>query len=224
MTIKSSSAPRDFSYNPPDTPLDVVFADEHVLVLNKPSGLLTVAGKTQDLSDCLESRAQRAYPTARIVHRLDKDTSGLIVLGLSAQAHAHLGLQFEKRQTSKQYHALIWGQPEQDEGLIDLPIATDWPNRPKQHVSHERGRVAQTLWSVMDRSEPVRIEMHPHTGRTHQLRVHMAHLGHPILGDNLYAHEEALNAAPRLCLHAHALSFFHPVYGTRLNLTSETPF
>jgi len=219
-----SGRPRDFVYAPPDTPLDIVHVDEDILVLSKPSGLLTVAGKTEDLADCLEARANTVFPGARPVHRLDKDTSGLIVFARTPEALAHIGLQFEKRQTSKTYQALVWGRPSEDSGLVDQPLRADWPNRPKQHICAEGGRPAQTEWQVIDRSDPVRVQLRPKTGRTHQLRVHMAFLGHPILGDNLYAHTDALVASARLCLHACALSFAHPTSGMALDFSSQTPF
>jgi tRNA pseudouridine32 synthase / 23S rRNA pseudouridine746 synthase len=216
--------PRDFVYAPPDSPLDIVHVDEEILVLDKPSGLLTVAGKTEDLADCLEARANAAFPGARPVHRLDKDTSGLIVFARTPEALTHIGLQFEKRWTSKTYQALIWGQPSEESGLVDRPLKADWPNRPKQCISAEGGRPAQTEWRVIDRSNPVRLLLRPLTGRAHQLRIHMAFLGHPILGDNLYAHAAALMASARLCLHASTLSFVHPSKGTTLLFRSETPF
>ncbi len=224
MSDKAPGRPRDFVYAPPDSPLDIVYVDDEILVLNKPSGLLAVAGNREDLADCLEARANAAFPGARPVHRLDKDTSGLIVFARTPDALAHIGLQFEKRRTRKTYQALIWGQPSKDSGLIDQPLKTDWPNRPKQCVSAEGGRPAQTEWCVMDRSSPVRVQLRPLTGRSHQLRVHMAFLGHPILGDNLYAPTAALNASARLCLHACTLSFVHPTKGTTLQFSSQTPF
>lgn len=222
----TGSAPRPFAYNPPPAgELPVLFADTHVLVLDKPSGLLTVPGNRPERADCLESRTRVDFPTARIIHRLDMDTSGVIVLGLTAAAHAHIGLQFEKRQTRKRYEALVWGQMDGAEGRVDQPLITDWPNRPKQHIDPERGRPAQTDWRVIDTaSDQTRVELTPLTGRSHQLRVHMAHLGHPILGDNLYAHADALDAAPRLCLHAQWLEFTHPDSGDCVRFESPVPF
>lgn len=224
MSDAATGRPRDFIYAPPGSPLDVVHVDEEILVLNKPSGLLTVAGNAENLADCLESRANATFPGARPVHRLDKDTSGLIVFARTPAALAYIGLQFEKRQTNKTYQALVWGQPSEESGLVDQPLKTDWPNRPKQCICAKGGRPAQTEWRVMDRSNSVRLLLRPLTGRTHQLRVHMAFLGHPILGDNLYAHTAALNASARLCLHACTLSFAHPSKGTTLQFSSETPF
>ncbi len=216
--------PRDFVYAPPSTPYGIFYVDEAILVLDKPSGLLTVAGKTEDLADCLESRVNAAFPGARPVHRLDKDTSGLIVFARTPELLAHIGLQFERRQTRKTYQALVWGQPSEEAGFIDQPLKSDWPNRPKQRICVQGGRPAQTEWRIIDRSDRARILLRPLTGRTHQLRVHMAFLGHPILGDNLYAHEPALNASSRLCLHAGTLDFVHPSNGTTLQFSSETPF
>jgi len=220
------SRPRPFVYNPPKPgPLPIVHIDGHILVLEKPAGLLTVAGKTPDLADCLEARAKQDHPSARIIHRLDKDTSGLIVLGLTHQAHAHIGLQFEKRQTQKRYIAHVWGAVTEASGRIDQPIITDWPNRPKQHIDHENGRSAITDWQVLETTDQhSRIQLVPLTGRTHQLRVHMAYLGHPILGDNLYAPEEALVASDRLCLHAETLDFAHPETGELLSFHSSADF
>lgn len=218
--------PRPFNYDPPtNPPLSVIYHDSDILVLDKQSGLLTVAGKTADLADCLEIRAQNQFPGARIVHRLDKDTSGVIILGLTAKAHANLGLQFEKRQTRKTYIARIWGHTEADSGRIDKPIITDWPNRPKQKIDFDRGRNAITDWEVLAREpDATRLLLKPLTGRTHQLRVHMLDLGHPILGDNLYAPQEALQAAPTLQLHAQSLSLTHPTNGKARTFESPCPF
>ena len=218
--------PRPFHYAPPTDPfLSIVHCDDDVLVLDKPCGLLTVAGKSAELSDCLELRARQQFPGALIVHRLDKDTSGVLVLGRNPAAHANLGLQFEKRQTQKIYIARVWGHLKADRGRVDAPIATDWPNRPKQHVDHENGRSAVTDWEVIAR-EPgaTLVRLIPLTGRSHQLRVHLLHLGHPILGDNLYAHDEALEAAPRLQLHAHSLAFTHPVTELPCSFSVSCPF
>lgn len=202
-----------------------MFADDQILVLDKPSGLLTVPGKPVEHADCLESRAREAFPEARIVHRLDMDTSGVIVLAMTAHAHRHLGLQFEKRQTRKEYEALVWGEVAAETGRIDQPIITDWPNRPRQMIDHERGRSAVTDWQVVAREHGMtRVRLKPLTGRSHQLRVHMDHLGHPILGDNLYAHDPAFEARERLCLHAKELGFRHPAGGEEMNFSSPVPF
>jgi len=219
-------APRPFIYNPPAKPfLSVVFYDDDILVLNKASGLLSVAGNRPELADCLEGRAKEKFPSAKIIHRLDKDTSGLIVLGLNAISHAHIGLQFEKRQTKKEYIARVWGRVSQQEGQIDEPIITDWPNRPKQMIDYERGRSAITNWKILQyEGEYTRLLLRPVTGRSHQLRLHLLHIGHPILGDNLYAHDEALVVASRLQLHAGFLSFIHPKTGKKCEFELDCPF
>lgn len=221
-----SGPPRPFHYAPPSEPwLCVVHRDDDLLVLAKPSGLLCVPGKPAEHADCLETRAREAFPGAMTVHRLDKDTSGVIVMGLNRKAHANLSLQFEKRETEKSYIARVWGQVAADTGRIDLPIACDWPNRPKQRVDHETGRPARTDWEVVDREEKAtRLRLRPATGRSHQLRVHMLSLGHPILGDTFYAHDEAFAAAERLQLHAEWLRFRHPSDGREMNFTVECPF
>lgn len=222
----TTPGPRPFDYAPPPAgDLPVIHADAHILVLDKPSGLLTVPGNRPERADCLESRARRDFPEARIVHRLDMDTSGVIVLALTASVHKHIGLQFEKRRTAKTYEALVWGEMSDDEGRVDQPIITDWPNRPKQMIDHERGRPAITDWRVLDSGDGItRVELTPLTGRSHQLRLHMAFLGHPVLGDNLYAHEDALAARPRLCLHARSLGFTHPATGEPVSFESPLPF
>ncbi|WP_299348590.1 RluA family pseudouridine synthase [uncultured Maritalea sp.] len=216
----------DFVYAPPTDPfLDVIHQDDEILVLNKPSGLLTVPGKAAEHADCLEARAQSKFPTSRIVHRLDMDTSGVVIMAMNPEAHRHLGLQFERRHTAKSYVADVFGKVEGDDGTVDLPLRCDWPNRPKQMVDHEQGRNAQTNWSVLERNENwTRMELTPITGRSHQLRVHMLALGHPILGDRFYASGEALDAADRLRLHALSLTVHHPRGGERVTFEAELPF
>ncbi|WP_417687095.1 RluA family pseudouridine synthase [Roseibium sp.] len=218
--------PEPFVYAPPQEPfLEVLYADEHLLVVDKPSGLLSVPGKAAEHSDCIEARAQSLYPQARIVHRLDMDTSGVMVLAMNAQALRHLGLQFERRKTAKMYIADVWGEVDGDAGEIDLPLRCDWPNRPKQMVCHEHGRKATTRWQVESRqSLTTRVHLFPETGRSHQLRVHMLNLGHPILGDRFYAHGEALDAADRLRLHADTLTLHHPDTGERVTFQAPCPF
>jgi tRNA pseudouridine32 synthase/23S rRNA pseudouridine746 synthase len=218
--------PQSYDYRPPMEPyLSVVHVDDDILVLDKPSGLLSVAGKDPALADCLAARAAERYPGARIVHRLDKDTSGVMVLGLSKRAISGLGIQFEKRQTKKAYVARVWGDIAGDSGRVDLPLATDWENKPRQRVDFEHGRPAQTDWTVLDREGGVtRVKLVPRTGRTHQLRVHMLAIGHPILGDAFYATGAARSAAGRLQLHAEELSFAHPADGRMADFIVPAPF
>jgi tRNA pseudouridine32 synthase/23S rRNA pseudouridine746 synthase len=164
-------------------------------------------------------------PDTKVVHRLDKDTSGLLLLAFDKAALGALGSQFEHRRVEKYYVARVWGEVAGEDGLIDLPLATDWENKPRQRVDHERGRASQTRWQVLER-EPgaTRLKLIPLTGRTHQLRVHMQAIGHPILGDSFYATGDALAAADRLQLHAEVLGFFHPADGAWRQLLAPAPF
>ncbi|WDR04251.1 pseudouridine synthase [Devosia algicola] len=222
----SDPLPTMLDYNPPLEPyLNVVHVDDHILVLDKPSGLLSVSGRHPSLWDCLEYRARKQYPTAGMVHRLDKDTSGVIVMALNKRAHAGIGIQFEKRLTTKRYIARVWGDMEADNGLVDLPLATDWQYKPRQRVDHEGGRPSRTEWTVIDREGGVtRVQLHPLTGRTHQLRVHMKAIGHVILGDAFYAQGDPLTAADRLQLHAEQIGIDHPITGEPCNFVVPCPF
>ncbi len=211
-------------YKPPQEPLDILHHDHELLLVNKPSGLLSVPGKGEHLADCLISRVQEAFPEALLVHRLDMDTSGVMVFGLTPHAQRHLGKQFEKRQTKKTYVARVWGHMAEKTGEVDLPLIVDWPNRPLQMVCHETGKPAQTEWRVMRKGEnETRVRLYPRTGRSHQLRVHMLALGHPILGDPFYAKEDAL-AYPRLMLHAESLRLRHPDGGKGMQFSAKAPF
>lgn len=214
-----------FRYSPPKGKISVLYRDDDIIVLDKPSGLLSVPGKGEAHRDCVEARIRADHPEARIVHRLDMDTSGLLVMAMNGAAHRHLGLQFERRHVEKTYQARVWGEIATESGAIDLPLRCDWPNRPRQMVDPENGRPAHTRWRVLAQDGmTTRLLLFPKTGRSHQLRVHMLALGHPILGDNLYAHERALEAADRLCLHAESLAFFHPSGGRRLAFHAKCPF
>jgi len=211
-------------YAPPDGPLDILYEDAEVLGVNKPAGLLSVPGKGPHLADCLLSRVQAVFPHALLVHRLDRDTSGVMVFALSAHAQRHLGLQFEKRHLKKTYVARVWGAPPENEGEVDLPLCVDWPNRPKQHVDYENGKPAQTAWKVLKRQgETTRMRLMPLTGRSHQLRVHMLEIGHPILGDPFYATGPAA-AFERLMLHAEELKLRSPADGQWIRLRQKAPF
>lgn len=204
-----------FQYQPPQTPyLDIIYQDNDILVVNKPSGLLSVPGKATEHWDCLEYRVKLVLPTARIVHRLDMATSGVMVLALHADAQRALNKQFQLRQTHKQYIARVTGRVAADQGTICLPLICDWPNRPRQMVCYQRGKASVTHYQVLERSEDVtRLRLTPVTGRSHQLRVHMQMLGHAILGDKFYAGPKAFAAAERLQLHAETLSLQHPSTG-----------
>lgn len=211
-------------YNPPQDPLDILHDDHELLVVNKPSGLLSVPGKGEHLADCMMSRIQAAFPQALLVHRLDRDTSGVMVFALTPHAQRHLGLQFEKRMTRKTYVARVWGHLEPKTGEVDLPLIVDWPNRPLQKVCHETGKPAQTEWRVQRYGEnESRVRLMPKTGRSHQLRLHMLALGHPILGDPFYATGPALEF-PRLMLHSEELRVKHPDGGRTMTFRAKAPF
>ena len=212
-------------YRPPDSPLEIVHRDPELLVVCKPSGLLSVPGKGEHLADCLSARVLSAFPEARVVHRLDRDTSGLVVFALTPAAQRNLGRQFEKRTVSKTYIARVHGRVGERTGTLDLPLVVDWPNRPRQKVCHATGRAAVTDWRVQSYQEDAtRIRLMPLTGRSHQLRVHMLSLGHPILGDRLYGSEEVASAADRLQLHATRLKLRHPAGGAWMTFASPAPF
>ena len=214
----------DDFYNPPQDPLVILHDDHEVLLVDKPSGLLSVPGKGEHLADCLIARVQAAFPQALLVHRLDRDTSGVIIFALTPHAQRHLGLQFEKRMTKKTYIARVWGEVAERTGTIDLPMIVDWPNRPLQMICHETGKQAQTDWRVLrSKGKETRIRLMPKTGRSHQLRVHMLALGHPILGDPFYATGPARDY-PRLMLHSETLQFRHPDGGQGTRITAKAPF
>lgn len=210
-------------YDPPREPLRILHEDHEVVVVDKPAGLLTVPGKGPHLADCLIERVRRVFPTVLLVHRLDRDTSGVIAFALTPLAQRHLGWQFEGRSTKKAYVARLWGEVEEPEGVVDLPLRVDWPNRPKQVVAPD-GKPAVTRWRRLKRGRgETRVRLHPETGRSHQLRVHMAALGHPILGDPFYAEGPARDF-PRLMLHSESLSFRHPDGGRSMTVTAPAPF
>lgn len=213
-----------FVYAPPAGPVRLMHVDDDILVACKPAGLLSVPGRGEDRTDCLIERLRQTFSSALLVHRLDLDTSGLIVLALNQRAQAHLGRQFEARRVSKRYVALVAGVPAQASGRIELPLIVDWPNRPRQKVCHQTGRPARTDWRVLRRQGgQARMQLKPVTGRSHQLRVHMQALGHPILGDPLYAAGGAADH-PRLMLHAETLRLAHPATGVMLSFHSKAPF
>ncbi|MCG3268593.1 pseudouridine synthase [Yoonia sp. I 8.24] len=211
-------------YNPPQDPLVILHDDHEVVLVDKPSGLLSVPGKGEHLADCLMARVKAVFPTALLIHRLDRDTSGVMIFALTPHAQRHLGLQFEKRQTKKTYVARVWGEMTEKAGTVDLPLIVDWPNRPLQMVDHENGRQAVTDWRVQRKGNgETRVRLMPKTGRSHQLRVHMLALGHPILGDPFYAEGPARDY-PRLMLHSETFQFRHPDGGQGMRITAKCPF
>lgn len=213
-----------FHYDPPPGPPRVLHADGAILIVNKPEGLLSVPGRGEDRADCLINRLRADYPDVLLVHRLDLDTSGIMVFALTKAAQGGLGKQFEARSVKKVYVARLHGEMAQATGTVDLPLIVDWPNRPRQHVNHDTGRPAVTDWQVIAVGQgETRVHLMPRTGRSHQLRVHMAELGHPILGDSLYA-TGAARAHPRLMLHAESLCLRHPDTGASLTVSAPCPF
>jgi tRNA pseudouridine32 synthase/23S rRNA pseudouridine746 synthase len=207
----------------------LVYVDEHVLVLDKPAGLLAVPGRGADKQDCLSSRALRLWPDARVVHRLDMATSGLFLMARGLHMQRALGRAFEQREVDKRYEAVVSGKlaAPGERGRIDLPLAADWPNRPLQKVDAVHGRPSVTDWEVLSYdagADSTRVALSPLTGRSHQLRVHLRAIGHPMLGDALYAPPEVCARAPRLLLHAAGLRLAHPATGEPLVLQSAVPF
>jgi tRNA pseudouridine32 synthase/23S rRNA pseudouridine746 synthase len=214
----------DFTYAPPDVPLRILHEDAQIVVVEKPAGLLSVPGRGEDRADSLINRLRGPFPQVLLVHRLDLDTSGVMVFALTKAAQANLGRQFEARTVRKVYVARLAGHLEPREGRVDLPLIVDWPNRPRQHVNHETGRPAQTDWRVVRHEDgTTRVRLMPVTGRSHQLRVHMAEIGHPILGDPLYA-TGAARDFPRLMLHAESLRLRHPETGRSMTFSAPAPF
>jgi tRNA pseudouridine32 synthase/23S rRNA pseudouridine746 synthase len=212
---------------PPDTGLDILYEDADLLALNKPAGLLSVPGRGADKQDSLASRVQAEFPQAMIVHRLDMETSGLMLMARSPDMHRLLNEQFAKRQVHKRYVAVVDGLPPSVQGVIDLPLLTDWPNRPRQKVDFLQGKASQTRYRLLSHCASnltSRLALEPVTGRSHQLRVHLQYLGHPILGDRLYAPPEALAKAGRLLLHAESLRLLHPRQRRPLSLRCPVDF
>ncbi len=217
-------------YSPPTRPwVSTIYEDAALVICDKPSGLLSVPGRPEHHKDCLLDRLREIFGEMYIVHRLDMATSGLIVYARTKPAQAALGRQFEQRQVDKIYEARIFGHPKDDAGHIDFPLIKDWPNRPKQKICHETGKPSLTRWRVQRRFEQngipfTDVTLLPETGRSHQLRVHMHAIGHPILGDELYGTEESLSSSPRLLLHASKLTLTHPESGEKIVTHSEKPF
>jgi tRNA pseudouridine32 synthase/23S rRNA pseudouridine746 synthase len=205
----------------------VLYVDDDLLAVDKPSGLLAVPGRGVDKQDCVAARAQVGWPDALVVHRLDMATSGLMLLARGIGMQRTLSRWFAQRQVVKRYVAVVAGQLDAASGCIDLPIAADWPQRPLQKVDDTHGKPALTHWRVLHRDlneDTTRVELQPVTGRTHQLRVHLQAIGHPILGDALYAPEDVCLRADRLLLHACELELPHPGHSGLLALRSEVPF
>jgi tRNA pseudouridine32 synthase/23S rRNA pseudouridine746 synthase len=210
---------------------NLIYEDSALLVFNKPSGLLSVPGKGPEKADCLRTRVQQVYPEALTVHRLDMSTSGILLMARSPELHRALSMAFANREVEKRYVAVVAGQmaqdPTQEWRMIDLPIATDWINRPLQKIDASEGKSSQTRYKIVSYDvelNATRVDLAPITGRTHQLRVHLQALGHPILGDHLYGGSEIQAKAPRLMLHASTLAIKHPVSGEQMRWKVDADF
>lgn len=216
------------SYRPPALAHpEVLYIDDHLIIVNKPAGLLSVPGRGEDKKDCLLSRIQLNYPEALTVHRLDMVTSGIMLFARSKQIHAALSKLFEHREIKKEYTAIVDGIITNPNGKIDLPLITDWPNRPKQKVDFESGKASLTHYTVLsiDSSQLMtRLKLEPVTGRSHQLRVHLLSIGHVIIGDELYAEPKIAEKSSRLLLHANRLAFTHPETDLVLDIECKAPF
>lgn len=208
--------------------LTLLLADGQLVAVDKPAGMLSVPGRGPERADCAASRVQAVWPDALIVHRLDMGTSGVLVFGRGAVPQRTLSIAFAERRVDKRYLAIVAGSPAADEGTVELPLICDWPNRPRQMVDHERGKPSTTHWRVLERAADgttTRVELIPLTGRSHQLRVHMQAIGHPIVGDELYAPPDVQALAPRLLLHAECLTLPHPAdAGRTVILRAPCPF
>lgn len=214
-----------FIYHPPSLPwLDIRYVDEHIVIINKPSGLLSNPGIAAHTHDCALTRLQQMYAEVHLVHRLDCDTSGVMVFARSKMAEIHLKKQFEGRDMQKTYVALVQGDVQNSRGEINAPLLADPQRRPLQKVDAS-GKKAQTYYEVLEHSaRHSRLLLKPVTGRTHQLRVHLQHIGHTILGDNFYGDADCQAAAPRLCLHAQSLAFTHPHSAIHMLFTVDADF
>lgn len=212
-------------YAPAPGPVCYIHCDAHLILIDKPSGLLSVPGRGADKADCAITRVQAEFPDALTVHRLDMATSGLLMMARSKEMQRALSGLFERGEVEKCYLADVWGTPQPASGEIDLPLITDWPRRPLQKVDPEIGKPSRTLYETLSvTAGTARLKLTPLTGRSHQLRVHLAAIGHPILGDEFYASGEALAARPRLALHAAKLAFAHPEKGERMEFEAPCPF
>ena len=213
----------EFDYRPPDVPLRVIHQDGLVIVVDKPAGLLSVPGKLAGRKDCLESRLRAEFWDSLLVHRLDCDTSGVMIFARTKAAQGLLGQEFEQRRARKTYVAVVAGEVRGERGRIDLPIGADWEHRPRQKVDFVNGRSAVTDWEVVSRgTDETRVRLFPQTGRSHQLRVHLRELGHPILGDPIYSADPEGHA--RLMLHAEGLGLHHPGSRDWVDYRAECPF
>lgn len=217
-----------YTYSPPpERALEILYIDEEILALNKPSGLLSVPGRGPDKDDCLLSRAQKDYPELLAVHRLDMGTSGVILMARNKAMHRQLSALFERRQVQKHYIARVYGKPNPQSAQIDSPLLGDWPNRPRQKIDWKSGKEAITHYQLQDHDAAKNtslLQVKPVTGRSHQIRVHLASIGHPILGDALYAPDHVIAMSQRLLLHAVSIVLNHPHTKQQLNIICPAIF
>ena len=205
--------------------LPTLYTDTDIIVISKPSGLLSVPGRGIEKLDSASHRLQSQFEEVHVVHRLDMATSGLMVFARHKPALVHLQQQFQHRQTEKQYEAIVHGRLTPNQGVINLPMRCDWPNRPRQMVCYEHGKKSLTRWQTIGHEgQHSRITLYPTTGRSHQLRIHCLALGHPIIGDPFYGSPSSQDASPRLCLHAKKLRFKHPSSQSIMSFDDPTPF
>lgn len=221
--------PQAFPYIVPvcEEEVEILYQDDHLLLINKPHLLLSMPGKHPQNKDSAITRLLKQFPSASLVHRLDLDTSGIMIIPLNKHVNAHISRQFQERAVEKTYTAVLYGHLQEERGLIDLPIAKDWQNRPLQKICYEKGKASLTHYTVVEREHDLyatRVIFKPVTGRSHQLRIHSREIGHPILGCDLYASDEAFHMAERLMLHATIIAFEHPVTHQRIEGYSEPPF
>lgn len=212
---------------PPDSGIEIVHLDSALLLVNKPAGLLAVPGRGAEKQDCLARRVQAAHPSALIVHRLDMHTSGLLLFAFGKEMQRQLSIHFAQRRIDKRYVAVVAGQPVAASGTIDLPLAADWPRRPRQKVDRLAGKPARTRYQVLQHdaaADTTRLALWPETGRTHQLRLHLQAIGHPIIGDLLYGGGATPGQPQRLLLHAEHLALVHPASGQTMHFSSAAPF
>ena len=216
----------DFHYDPPTEPwLDTLYKDKDMIVFNKPAGILSVPGRDVERHDSMYSRLLEKYPNSHTVHRLDLATSGVIIFALRKDAERELKRQFQERETQKTYYARVWGCVKELQGQIEIPLAKDVDNPPKHKVDYEKGKACKTTYEVVSYGKQTTlVKLMPLTGRTHQLRLHMRAIGHPILGDDFYADPIALSLSPRLLLHASEILIRHPYTKKMQTFKTEVPF
>ncbi len=219
--------PKPYIVPPCDKEIEILYQDNDLLLINKPDGLLSVPGRHPLNRDCVNNRLLKIFPNMGMAHRLDLDTSGMMIIPLNKPTLAHINQQFQNRNVSKTYTAILAGIVEQDEGKVDLPLIFDWPNRPMQKVCQASGKGALTLYKVLRRdstSNTTRVLFTPITGRSHQLRIHSREMGHPIVGCDMYATREIYEMGERLMLHATDIAFTHPMTGEQIQGTCEPEF